>query len=348
MIRLENVSKEFTTNQGTVFAVNNVTLSVDKGEIFGVIGYSGAGKSTLVRCLNLLERPTHGNVIIDNIDLTLLSQKALRHERTKIGMIFQQFNLLSSRTVFENVAFPLRYKKVDKNTIDTKVKNLLELVGISDKIYAYPSQLSGGQKQRVAIARALANDPKVLLCDEATSALDPQTTQSILKLLKKVNDELGVTIVIITHEMAIIKEICDRVAVMENGHVVELNSVIEVFANPAAQITKDFIATTSNLSKIVELIEADAEVVRTTDNQQLLRLDFYGEKTQDSIIAYIARNLNVDVSILFGNVEVIQGISLGSLIVSVASNAAGHQKVLDYLKSQNVNVEVLKYATAVE
>ena len=247
MIELKNVSKTFKTNQKEVQAVKNVNLTVDAGEIFGVIGYSGAGKSTLVRCINLLERPTEGQVIIENTDLTQLKEKELRTERQNIGMIFQQFNLLASRTAYQNVEFPLKGRGYSKEEIREKVESLLDLVGIADKANTYPSELSGGQKQRVAIARALATDPKILLCDEATSALDPQTTKSILKLLKEVNRKLGITIVIITHEMEVIKEICHRVAVMEDGYVVELNDVVSVFSNPQAQITKEFIRSTSSL-----------------------------------------------------------------------------------------------------
>ncbi|MEF2783469.1 MAG: ATP-binding cassette domain-containing protein, partial [Clostridium sp.] len=224
MIRLEQVSKTFDSAAGNVHAVEDVSLTIHDKEIYGIIGFSGAGKSTLVRLINLLERPTKGSVIVNDKDLTKLKDKELREMRKRIGMIFQHFNLMRSRTVYQNIAFPLKGSSLSKEEIDKKIKRLLELVDLSDKINAYPSQLSGGQKQRVAIARALANDPNVLLCDEATSALDPQTTKSILRLLKKVNEELGITIVLITHEMAVIKEICDRVAVMELGHVVEEGS----------------------------------------------------------------------------------------------------------------------------
>jgi D-methionine transport system ATP-binding protein len=262
MIELVDVSKTFLSGNVSVHAVKDVSFTIHQSEIFGVIGYSGAGKSTLVRCLNLLERPTKGQVLIGGVDILKLGERELRRYRQKIGMIFQQFNLLASRTVFENVAFPLKYRKIKKKEIQEKVLSLLDLVGISDKVHAYPSQLSGGQKQRVAIARALASDPNILLCDEATSALDPQTTKSILKLLKDVNRKLGITIVIITHEMNVIKEICDRVAVMEDGNVVELNEVISIFSNPHAQITKDFINSTSTLSRIDELIQEKSDLVQ--------------------------------------------------------------------------------------
>ena len=232
MIRLENVSKTFTDSNKEVHAVNNVSLTINDGDIFGIIGFSGAGKSTLVRCINLLEKPTDGKVFVDDAEITALSGKELRKARKKIGMIFQHFNLMPSRTIFGNVAYPLRGSGLSKEEIKEKVHHLLELVGISEKENAFPSQLSGGQKQRVAIARALANDPNILLCDEATSALDPQTTKSILKLLQQLNQTLGITVVVITHEMAVVKEICNRVAVMDHGDVVEEGEVFHVFASP--------------------------------------------------------------------------------------------------------------------
>lgn len=253
MIRLENVSKTFTDSNKEVHAVNNVSLTINDGDIFGIIGFSGAGKSTLVRCINLLEKPTDGKVFVDDAEITALSGKELRKARKKIGMIFQHFNLMPSRTIFGNVAYPLRGSGLSKEEIREKVHHLLELVGISEKENAFPSQLSGGQKQRVAIARALANDPNILLCDEATSALDPQTTKSILKLLQQLNQTLGITVVVITHEMAVVKEICNRVAVMDHGDVVEEGEVFHVFASPKEPLTRSFIKTTSNLQKIEEL-----------------------------------------------------------------------------------------------
>ena len=229
MIELRGVSKTFVTGDQRIEACRNVNLTIEDGEIFGIIGFSGAGKSTLIRCINLLERPTSGSVWIDGREISGLREAELRRERKKIGMIFQHFNLMRSRTIFDNVAYPLKGSGMSRDQIGKKVGELLKLVELEDKAQAYPSQLSGGQKQRVAIARALANDPKVLLCDEATSALDPQTTQSILKLLKQVNHQLGITIVLITHQMSVIKEICDRVAVMEEGEIRETGRVIDLF-----------------------------------------------------------------------------------------------------------------------
>ena len=272
MIELTHISKNFVSGGRTVHAVQDVSLSIGKGEIFGIIGFSGAGKSTLVRCINLLERPTSGSVTVDGKEMTALSARELRQARKKIGMIFQHFNLMPSRTVFGNVAYPLRGSGLSREQIADKVHRLLELVGIGDKAEAYPKQLSGGQKQRVAIARALANDPNVLLCDEATSALDPQTTKAILRLLKNLNEKLGITVVIITHEMVVVKEICDRVAVMEHGRVVEQGEVFNVFADPRQEITRSFIHTTSNLRKIEELIEEDSPVVQLKPGELIVRI----------------------------------------------------------------------------
>lgn len=344
MIQLIDVSKTFESESGTVHAVKDVNLTIEKAEIFGVIGYSGAGKSTLVRCLNLLERPTKGQVLIDGVDLCTLNEKELRKHRQKIGMIFQQFNLLGSRTVYENVAFPLRYQGISKKDIEDRVNSLLELVGITDKKNAYPSQLSGGQKQRVAIARALANKPGILLCDEATSALDPQTTQSILKLLKDVNKKLGITIVIITHEMSVIKDICHRVAVMEDGYVVELNDVVSIFSHPKAQITKDFISTTSNLSRIDDLVSENAAIVDLEKGQKICRLDFFGSNTKDPMISQVSKKYNVDASIIFANVEIISETILGSMIVILSGEEENQESVINYLKNNEIKVEVIKSA----
>ena len=264
MIELSHISKEFVSGKRTVHAVQDVSLTIDKGEIFGMIGFSGAGKSTLVRCINLLERPTSGKVIVDGQDMLSLSAKELRQARKKIGMIFQHFNLMPSRTVAGNVAYPLRGSGLSK-------------------------QQSGGQKQRVAIARALANDPNVLLCDEATSALDPQTTKAILQLLKHLNETLGITVVIITHEMAVVKEICHRVAVMEHGKVVESGEVFNIFANPREDITKNFIHTTSNLRKIEELIAEDSPVVKLNPGELIVRLSYIQRNVSEPLISTVSR-----------------------------------------------------------
>lgn len=343
MIEFINVSKTFESTTGIVHAVKDVSLKIEEGQIFGVIGYSGAGKSTLVRCINLLESPTHGEVIINGTDITKLSSKDLRSRRKKIGMIFQQFNLMGSRTVFGNVAFALKGQGKTKSEIEAKVYELLELVGIDDKAKAYPSQLSGGQKQRVAIARALANDPDILLCDEATSALDPQTTQTILKLIKELNVRLGITVVIITHEMAVIKDVCDRVAVMEDGYVVETGRVVDLFANPRKRITRDFINTTSNLVQLDELIRNESDLVALKPHQKLLKIDFFGSHTTEAVISHISTKFNTEASIIFANVEVIQDLILGSLVVVLSGGLEDQDKAIQYLKDIGVRTEVIKH-----
>lgn len=342
MIELKNLSKTFNTASGNVHAVRDVNLTIQDGEIFGIIGFSGAGKSTLVRCINLLERPTAGNVIIDGKDLMKLSSKELNTMRKKIGMIFQHFNLMRSRTVAQNVAFPLKGSGLSKSEIKAKVESLLELVDLKEKANVYPSQLSGGQKQRVAIARALANDPDVLLCDEATSALDPQTTQSILKLLKEVNAKLNITIVMITHEMAVVKEICDRVAVMESGYVKEEGSILDIFARPRAEITKNFIATTSNMTKIYELVEEKSELVHLKENEKLLLLSYNTENTKEAVISSISRQFHVQANIIFGNIEILGTSPLGRLVVILGGEKEEVALAMKYIQDCGVGMEVIK------
>lgn len=342
MIELKNLYKSYTTKAGKVEAVKDVTLKINKGDIYGIIGFSGAGKSTLVRCINLLEKPNKGQVIIDGKNLVTLSNMELRKERKKIGMIFQHFNLMKSRTVFENIAYPLRGSGLSKEEIRGKVLSLLKLVELEDKESAYPSQLSGGQKQRVGIARALANDPKVLLCDEATSALDPQTTKSILRLLKEVNKKLNLTIVVITHEMQVVKEICTRVAVMEKGRIVEEGNIFKVFSEPKQEITRNFIESTSILSNINYLIEDKSSVVEIREDEKILKLKYLENSTTEPIISIISREFNVDANIIFGNVEIIEDAPLGGLIVIIRGEEEKVRNVIKYLEENNVEVEVIK------
>lgn len=342
MIRLENVSKTFTDSNKEVHAVNNVSLTINDGDIFGIIGFSGAGKSTLVRCINLLEKPTDGKVFVDDAEITALSGKDLRKARKKIGMIFQHFNLMPSRTIFGNVAYPLRGSGLSKEEIKEKVHHLLELVGISEKENAFPSQLSGGQKQRVAIARALANDPSILLCDEATSALDPQTTKSILKLLQQLNQTLGITVVVITHEMAVVKEICNRVAVMDHGDVVEEGEVFHVFASPKEPLTRSFIKTTSNLQKIEELIEADSPVVATKKGELIVRLTYVEKNTSEPLISTVTQKFGIILNIVFADVEIVQNAPIGGTVAIVSGEGSRIDEALQYLRDKNVGVEVIK------
>lgn len=347
MIQFKNISKTFESKTGIVHAVKDVNLEINSGEIFGVIGYSGAGKSTLVRLINLLERPTQGSIYINGKDITQFNESQLRERRKKIGMIFQQFNLLSARNVFENIALPLKRQGLSKEEIHDKVIGLLELVGILDKAKAYPSQLSGGQKQRVAIARALANDPDILLCDEATSALDPQTTKTILKLIKDLNEKLKLTVVVITHEMEVVKEICDRVAVMEDGNVVELNTVQNIFSNPQENITREFINTTSNLNKLSDLIQNESEVIQLQAYEKLLRIDFVGESTSDAIISKISKEYDTEASIIFANVEVIKDEILGSMVIKLSGESNNQDAAIKHLAEIGIKVEVIKHGPVV-
>ncbi|MDR2144436.1 MAG: methionine ABC transporter ATP-binding protein [Treponema sp.] len=354
MIELKNVTKTFR-GKGSfenrpldIHAVRNVSLSVGEGDIFGVIGFSGAGKSTLVRCVNLLERPDSGEVIVDGRDLTRLSRGELYRARKKIGMVFQHFNLFRSRTVAGNIAFPLKHslthgRKNEGRSVETRVKELLELVGLSDKINAYPSQLSGGQKQRVGIARALASNPSILLCDEATSALDPQTTQSILALLKELNRKLGITIVIITHEMQVIKSICGHAAIMDSGEIVERGSVFDIFSNPQKQITRDFIATTSHLNKINDLLEEDTPITRLGPDQILARFSYSGPKTVEALISTASIRFDILFNIIFGDLDIIQGKPIGGLVIVLEGEREASVKAMEWFRVKGVKVEVLKH-----
>ena len=349
MIYLKNICKTFIDdNKKEVHAVNDVSFTINDGDIFGIIGFSGAGKSTLVRCINLLERPTSGTVEVDGKDLTKLSEKELRESRKKIGMIFQHFNLFPSRTIFGNVAFPLQGSGLSKEEIAAKVRNLLELVGISEKENAYPSQLSGGQKQRVAIARALANDPDILLCDEATSALDPQTTKAILDLLKDLNKKLGIIIVVITHEMAVVKEICNKVAVMEKGRVVEEGDVFSIFANPQEALTQNFIKTTSNLRKIEDLVNEGSSVVDLKPGELIVRLSYIEKNISEPLISAMTYKFNVILNIIFANIEIIQDAPIGGTVAIMSGKSEDIDAALDYLRDKNVGVEVIKDARVLQ
>lgn len=343
MIHLSNVEKVYSGGTQTVHALRGVSISVEKGEIFGVIGKSGAGKSTLIRCINMLETPSAGSVVVDDLELTGMADQQLREARKQIGMIFQHFNLLSSRTVFDNVAFPLELTGKSKAEIEKAVLPLLELVGLADKRDQYPSQLSGGQKQRVGIARALANQPKVLLCDEATSALDPQTTQSILQLLKDINKRFQLTIVLITHEMQVIKEICDRVAVIENGLIIEQGTVLDLFTKPQEATTRDFIRTIINHDIPAVLADIGFSATPLDQGNVILRLSFIGKSAEEPIIAGLIRRFNVDSNILYGNIDHIQNTPYGTLIVELSGDAADIQNALQYLQARDLGVEVIGY-----
>ena len=295
-----------------------------------------------MRCINLLERPEAGNVTVDGRELLKLDASQLRESRKKIGMIFQHFNLMRLRTVAQNVAFPLKKSGLSKEEIARKVKELLELVDLSEKANVYPSQLSGGQKQRVAIARALANDPKVLLCDEATSALDPQTTHSILKLIKDINQKLNLTVVLITHEMGVVKEICDRVAVMEDGRIVEEGSIVDIFTHPQAKMTKSFIASTSTTDRIYDLIEEGHTLTELGEDEVIVSLKYDASNATQALISEISRTYDVDCNIIFGNIEVVKDTPIGTLIVVLKGDPEKRKAAFDCIKRHGVETEVIK------
>ena len=342
MIELKNIDVTFHQSGKTVEAVKQVNITIEDGDIYGIIGYSGAGKSTLVRTINLLQRPTNGTVTVSGVELTSLKEAQLRDARKKIGMIFQHFNLMNTLSVFDNVAFPLKKSGKTKSEIEEKVLSLLELVGLEDKVNSYPRQLSGGQKQRVAIARALANDPDVLLCDEATSALDPKTTYSILELLKKVNVQLGITIVIITHEMQVVKEICNKVAVMEEGEVIEQGSVLEIFTNPERDLTKDFIDTATHINQGIETVLSHEQLLNLQEGDYLVKISFVGASTGEPFITKLSTQFQVAANILFANVEIIQDTPVGTLLVGLSGEKSGIENALSYIKEQGVSVDVLE------
>ena len=336
MIEINNVSKTFHIKSKKVEALKNVSLKIEKGDIYGVIGYSGAGKSTLIRLINSIEKPDSGTVKIEGTDINLLDEKSLRNLRKKIGMIFQNFNLLNSANIYENIAAPLKNQKnLSKDQIEKKVDSLLKLVDLEDKKYVYPNQLSGGQKQRVAIARALSNDPSILLCDEATSALDPNTTKSILDLLKKIKNEFDITVVLITHQMDVVKYICNKVSVMDNGEIVEQGNLIDVFINSKTSIAKEFISQSLHQDGVSE-------------KQKELKKDFYklnfiGDNADDPFIAGLFTKFGVTTSILFASIEKLCETTYGTLIVTIDGNDNDVLQAIDYLQNNNVIVEGLKY-----
>ncbi|MEZ7731313.1 methionine ABC transporter ATP-binding protein MetN [Haemophilus sp. 27098_8_127] len=343
MIKLNNITKIFTLPDKKLTALDNVSLHVPRGQICGVIGASGAGKSTLIRCVNLLERPTHGAVIIDDVDLTQLSDAELVKTRRQIGMIFQHFNLLTSRTVFENVALPLELENKSKAEIQEKTTALLALVGLSDKHNVYPANLSGGQKQRVAIARALASDPKVLLCDEATSALDPATTQSILKLLKEINRTLGITILLITHEMEVVKRICDQVAVIDKGRLIEQGTVSEIFSNPKTELAQEFISSTFHITLPEEYLENLSDTPKHAKSYPIIKFEFTGRSVDAPLLSQASKKFGVELSILTSQIDYAGGVKFGFTIAEVEGDEDAITQTKVYLMENNVRVEVLGY-----
>ncbi|MBQ9827109.1 MAG: ATP-binding cassette domain-containing protein [Lachnospiraceae bacterium] len=360
MIHIDNVAKTFPGKEENIHAVKDVSLHIGEGEIFGIVGYSGAGKSTLVRCINFLEIPDAGTIRVkgfgsyraDNKKVwytpeggdkeTQAKAKDLQDLRRDMGMIFQHFNLLDRSTIFDNVAYSLKHKGLDKETIKKRVIELLDLVNLTDKISAYPSELSGGQKQRVAIARALASNPKILLSDEATSALDPDATESILNLLKDLNKRLGLTIVLITHEMAVVKAICDKVAVMEDGKVVEEGRVYDVFSKPKQEVTRKFVSSTTGLANVDKLLSVENSGVRPDENSVLVQCIYDKDCVGEAVISEASRKYDVSISIVLANVEMIQDNPLGHLVVIISGTDEKIDNALNFIRECRVDVEVIE------
>jgi D-methionine transport system ATP-binding protein len=343
MIKFENVSKQYERNGITSQALQDINLTIQKGDIYGIIGYSGAGKSTLVRLINFLEKPTQGSIFIQNQSLNQLSNQQLRQVRRKIGMVFQHFNLLESKTVYENIAIPLILNKENKHLIEQKVYELLEFVGLSDKANSYPKELSGGQKQRIGIARALANDPNILLCDEATSALDPQTTQSILELIKKINDKYKITVVLITHEMHVIQQICNKVAVMEKGKIIEHGNVLDVFGHPKYKTTQKFVSSVINDQIPEGVIENLLEIEDDKQNIKLFKLEFLGRSASEPVINALILQQKVVVNILFAHMSEIEKNVLGSMFVQLKGSDSNIEQSVQFLRDNGVHVTKIKH-----
>lgn len=334
MIKIENLSKVYQNGSNPIHALKNISLEINRGEIFGIIGLSGAGKSTLIRCINRLEEPTEGRIVIDGNDITHLDKRALRDIRKRIGMIFQHFNLFSQKTVYKNIAFPLELEGLSKSEIEKRVNTLLDYVGLKDKKDAYPSQLSGGQKQRVAIARALANNPKILLSDEGTSALDPKTTKSILDLLRKIRDEFGLTIVLITHQMEVIKEVCDRVAIIEDGNIIEINTVEDLFKNPKTKTAMEFISKLKS--------DISEEVIEPNDFEgTIVRLGYSKGNAKEPIVSNMVKKFDVQANILAGDINRILSKNIGHLILELQGSDTEVSKAIEFLRHNNVDVEVM-------
>ncbi|HEL2738448.1 TPA: methionine ABC transporter ATP-binding protein [Streptococcus suis] len=349
MIKLDNIDVTFHQKKRTIEAVKDVTIHINQGDIYGIVGYSGAGKSTLVRVINLLQVPTAGKITIDEDvifegDKVTLTPAQLRIKRREIGMIFQHFNLMAQMTAAENVAFALKHSGLTKEEKAAKVDKLLDLVGLADRAENYPSQLSGGQKQRVAIARALANDPKILISDESTSALDPKTTKQILALLQELNEKLGLTIVMITHEMQIVKDICNRVAVMQDGQLIEEGSVLEIFSHPKQELTQDFIKTATGIDEALVKIYQQGIVQNLPEDSLLVQLKYSGASTDTAIVNDLYKMYQVTSNILYGNIEILDHTPVGELVVILSGEPAQLHHALEAVAEAQVEVTVLKGA----
>lgn len=334
MIRIKNLNKTFYSNNKEFQALKDININIGEGDIYGIIGLSGAGKSTLVRCINRLEEADNGKIIIDGSDILNLNKENLNKFRKKVGMIFQDFNLLKQKTVYENVALPLFLEKLPQEDINVKVNRLLKYVGLEDKKNNYPSELSGGEKQRVAIARAISNEPKILLSDEATSSLDPKTTSSILELLKSIQAEFGITVVMITHQMEVVKQICNRVAIMDQGEVIEKNKVENLFNSPQTNLAKTFINSVNTL--------AEEEIINPKDfSGKLIRLGYLGDSSKSPIVSRMVKTFDIEVNIISGSINKLQSSNVGHLILELIGDENEIDKSIDYLENKNVNVEVI-------
>lgn len=349
MIKLDNIDVTFQQKKRTIEAVKDVTIHINQGDIYGIVGYSGAGKSTLVRVINLLQVPTAGKITIDEDviyegEKVTLTPAQLRSKRREIGMIFQHFNLMAQMTAEENVAFALKHSGLSKQEKKEKVAKLLDLVGLSDRAENYPAQLSGGQKQRVAIARALANDPKILISDESTSALDPKTTKQILTLLQELNEKLGLTIVMITHEMQIVKDICNRVAVMQDGRLIEEGSVLEIFSHPKEELTQDFIKTATGIDEALVKIYQQDIVQNLPENSILVQLKYAGSNTDTAIVNDLYKFYQVSANILYGNIEILDHTPVGEMVVILSGEPGQLHRAIEAVTEVRVEVTILKGA----
>ncbi|HEM2865147.1 methionine ABC transporter ATP-binding protein [Streptococcus suis] len=349
MIKLDNIDVTFQQKKRTIEAVKDVTIHINQGDIYGIVGYSGAGKSTLVRVINLLQVPTAGKITIDEDviyerEKVTLTPAQLRSKRREIGMIFQHFNLMAQMTAEENVAFALKHSGLSKEEKKEKVAKLLDLVGLSDRAENYPAQLSGGQKQRVAIARALANDPKILISDESTSALDPKTTKQILALLQELNEKLGLTIVMITHEMQIVKDICNRVAVMQDGRLIEEGSVLEIFSHPKEELTQDFIKTATGIDEALVKIYQQDIVKNLPENSILVQLKYAGSNTDTAIVNDLYKFYQVSANILYGNIEILDHTPVGEMVVILSGEPGQLHRAIEAVMEARVEVTILKGA----
>ena len=346
IIKLDQIDVTFHQKKKTITAVKDVTIHIKEGDIYGIVGYSGAGKSTLVRVINLLQKPSAGRITVDNYVIfdgkVTLTAEQLRHKRQDIGMIFQHFNLMSQKTAEENVAFALKHSGLSKEEKKAKVAKLLDLVGLADRAENYPSQLSGGQKQRVAIARALANDPKILISDESTSALDPKTTKQILSLLQELNRKLGLTIVLITHEMQIVKDIANRVAVMQDGRLIEEGSVLEIFSDPKQPLTQDFISTATGIDEALVKIEKQEIVEHLSENSILVQLKYAGASTDEPLLNELYKDYQVTANILYGNIEILDETPVGELVVVLSGEKASLGAAQEAIRQAGVQLKVLK------